>query len=341
VKKDLKELSGAELEALLGEFGQPRWRAEEIRRWIYSKGAPDFDSMTSLPLALRERLAGEFVLFAPAVSGRERAGDGTVKLCLSLQDEAPCETVLIAGEGRFTQCLSSQSGCPLGCTFCQTGRLGLRRSLTASEIADQWLTARRELGEEERITNLVYMGMGESLLNYDALRESVEIFTAPWGADISPRRITVSTAGIVPGIDRMGKEMPPVNLAVSLNAPEDDLRDRLMPVNRKYPLADLIASLQRYPAGRKPLTIEYVLLGGTNDSPAMARKLAKLLRGLRCKVNLIPFNPHSGLPFSPPEERAIQRFQDILKRSGYTAPVRRSKGAEVAAACGQLGTDQR
>ena len=341
MKKDLKELSGAELEALLGELGQPGWRAEEIRRWIYSKGAPGFDSMTSLPLALRERLAGEFVLFAPAVSGRERAGDGTVKLCLSLQDEAPCETVLIAGEGRFTQCLSSQSGCPLGCTFCQTGRLGLRRSLTASEIADQWLTARRELGEEERITNLVYMGMGESLLNYDALRESVEIFTAPWGADISPRRITVSTAGIVPGIDRMGKEMPPVNLAVSLNAPDDDLRDRLMPVNRKYPLADLIASLRRYPAGRKPLPIEYVLLGGTNDSPAMARKLAKLLRGLRCKVNLIPFNPHSGLPFSPPEEKAIQHFQDILKRSGYTAPVRRSKGAEVAAACGQLGTDQR
>jgi 23S rRNA (adenine2503-C2)-methyltransferase len=341
VKKDLKKLSSPELELLLEGLGQPRWRVDEIRRWLYHGGTKEISAMTSLPGELRERLAADFRISLPAVTGREKAGDGTIKLCLELEDGAPCESVLIAGEGRFTQCLSSQSGCPLGCTFCQTGRMGLRRSLTASEIVDQWLVAAAEAGEEARISNLVYMGMGEPLLNYRALRESVEIFTADWGAGLSPSRITVSTAGIVPAIDRMGREMPSVNLAVSLNAPEDSLRDRLMPVNRTYPLAVLMDALRRYPERRRRLTIEYVLLGKTNDSPVMARKLARLLRGLRCKVNLIPFNPHSGLPFSAPSEEAIQRFQDVLKQAGYTAPVRRSKGAEVAAACGQLGVDQR
>jgi len=341
VKKDLKKLSSPELGQLLEGLGQPGWRVDEIRRWLYHGGTKEIGAMTSLPKELRERLAADFRIFTPAVTGREKAEDGTIKICLELEDGAPCESVLIAGEGRFTQCLSSQSGCPLGCAFCQTGKMGLRRSLTASEIVDQWLVAVAETGGESRVTNLVYMGMGEPLLNYEALRESVEIFTADWGAGLSPARITVSTAGIVPAIDRMGREMPSVNLAVSLNAPEDSLRDRLMPVNRKYPVAMLMKALRRYPEGRKRLTIEYVLLGGTNDSPAMAGKLAGLLRGLRCKVNLIPFNPHSGLPFSAPSEAAVQRFQDVLKRAGYTAPVRRSKGAEVAAACGQLGDDQR
>jgi 23S rRNA (adenine2503-C2)-methyltransferase len=341
VKKDLKGLSASELERVLGEMGQPRWRVDEIRRWLFRRGAKEFSSMSSLPRDLREKLEVRYTIFIPSIAGREKARDGTVKLCLSLEDGAECETVLIRGNNAFTQCLSSQSGCPLGCAFCQTGRMGFTRNLHPAEIVDQWLAARREAEDGEDITHLVYMGMGEPLLNFDALKDSVEIFTAPWGGSLSPSRITVSTAGIVPGIVRMGKELPAVNLAVSLNAPEDSLRNRLMPVNRKYPLADLVGCLRRYPESRRRLTIEYVLLGGTNDSPVHAKKLARLLRGLRCKVNLIPFNPHSGLPFFPPAEDAIQEFREILRKAGYAAPVRRSKGAEVAAACGQLGRGRR
>lgn len=341
MKKDLKKLSAAEMETLLGEFGEPRWRVDEIRRWIYARGATDIAAMTSLPLSLREQLAEEYEIASPSIDRSERSADGTEKLLLLFEGDAPCETVLIPGEGRLTQCLSTQSGCPLACVFCHTGRGGLKRNLAASEIADQWLTARRRLEEGKKVTNLVLMGMGEPLLNFEAVRESVEIFTASWGGAMSPSRITVSTAGIVPGIERMAEEFPPVNLAVSLNAPDDELRSRLMPINRKYPLADLMRALRRYPLGRRRLTFEYVLLGGVNDSTATARALATLLRGLRCKVNLIPFNAHSGLPFRPPAEGDLERFAQILRRAGYAAPVRRSKGAEIAAACGQLGGDQR
>jgi 23S rRNA (adenine2503-C2)-methyltransferase len=341
VKKDLKKLSAEELEGLLAGFGEPHWRVDEIRRWIYARGATDIAAMTSLPLSLREQLAEEHEIFFPAVDRSERSADGTEKLLLLFDNSSPCETVLIPGEGRLTQCLSTQSGCPLACVFCHTGRLGLKRNLDAAEIADQWLTARRRLEEGEKVTNLVFMGMGEPLLNFEAVRLSIEIFTAPWGGAMSPSRITVSTAGIVPGIERMAREFPPVNLAVSLNAPDDELRSRLMPINRKYPLADLMGALRRYPPGRRKLTFEYVLLGGVNDSPSTARALATLLRGLRCKVNLIPFNAHSGLPFRAPDEGDLERFAQILRRAGYAAPVRRSKGAEIAAACGQLGGDQR
>jgi len=293
--------------------------------------------MTSLPKELRESLDREYRIFFPGIVDSTRGGDGTEKLLLLLEDGVSVETVVMPEGGRFTQCLSSQSGCALACAFCRTGTIGFVRNLGASEIADQWLMARERLPEGSGIGNLVYMGMGEPLLNFEALRGSLEIFTSPWGGGLSPGRITVSTAGVIPGIERMVKELPPVKLAVSLNAADDELRSRLMPINRKYPIDDLVETLRRLPRSRQRTTIEYVLLGGTNDSPAAARALARLLRGVRCKINLIPFNAHSGLPFSPPTEESIEQFRYILVRAGYAAPVRRSKGSDIAAACGQLG----
>jgi 23S rRNA (adenine2503-C2)-methyltransferase len=335
--RDLRNLSETELAGFLDRQGEPRWRLGEIRRWLYRKGVSSCSDMTSLPRRLRQALTEEFGIFKPSVRSAAASVDGTVKIVLELADGSPCETVLIPEPGHRTQCLSSQSGCPLGCRFCQTGRLGLVRNLTAAEIVDQWLVGREVAEETKPVRNLVFMGMGEPLLNYDSLRSAVSILTADWGGNFAPGRITVSTAGIVPAVERMGRDMPGVNLAVSLNAAGDELRSRLMPVNRKYPLGSLLKALRDFPRTRKPLTVEYVLLGGVNDSANDARQLARLLRGLRCKVNLIPFNPHSGLPFLAPDEKNVNAFSAVLRKAGYSAPVRRSKGADIAAACGQLG----
>jgi 23S rRNA (adenine2503-C2)-methyltransferase len=340
MKEDIKKIGRAGLESILSSRGEAVWRVEEIFRWIYLRGVRSFGEMTSLPKELRTALAGEYEIREPEVAEKLQSADGTEKLLLRLDDGAAAETVIMPGRTHFTQCLSSQSGCALACSFCHTGKMGFARNLTGSEIVDQWLSARRLLGEGDRIGNLVYMGMGEPLLNFDALRESIEIFTAPWGGVISPSRINVSTAGVIPGIERLGRELPAVNLAVSLNASEDSLRSRLMPINRRYPLADLMAALRDYPVGRRRITIEYVLLGEVNDSPKAADRLVGLLHGLHCKVNLIPFNPHSGLPFAAPSEESIKGFHETLKKAGFAAPVRRSKGADIAAACGQLGGDR-
>ncbi len=341
MKEDLKNLRREALEVLLSFTGDAPWRVDEILRWIYRRGARSFEEMTSLPKTLRDALEGEYRLFLPDIVDSARAGDGTEKLLLLLEDGVYVETVVMPEGRRFTQCLSSQSGCALACAFCRTGKIGFARNLAASEIADQWLMARDRIPGDTAIGNLVYMGMGEPLLNFEALRDSLEIFTSPWGGGLSPGRITVSTAGVIPGIERMVKELPPVKLAVSLNAADDELRSRLMPINRKYPIDALVETLRRLPRGRRRTTIEYVLLGGTNDSAEAARALARLLRGVRCKINLIPFNAHSGLPFSPPSEESIEQFRYILVRAGYAAPVRRSKGSDIAAACGQLGAGRR
>jgi 23S rRNA (adenine2503-C2)-methyltransferase len=334
---DLKKISRDELVALLAEIGEPAWQADEVRRFIFAKGAASIAALTTLPKRARESLAGRCTIVTPEIADRRTGADGTIKLLLRFGDGAACETVLMPRGDRITQCLSSQAGCPLGCVFCRTGELGLTRGLHWSEIVDQWLAARRELPRPARITNLVFMGMGEPLLNREALAEAVRFLTAADGGGIPRSRVTISTAGIVPGIDWLGAELPRVKLAVSLNAPEDTLRSRLMPVNRKYPLRDLVKALRRYPAGRQPITIEYVLLGGVNDTPALARALARLLQGVPCKINLIPFNPHSGLPYAAPSEAAVLAFQEQLKAAGYTAIIRRSQGAEIGAACGQLG----
>jgi 23S rRNA (adenine2503-C2)-methyltransferase len=334
---DLKLLTRDELAARLGEIGQPSWQADAVRRFLFVKGARSIDALTSLPKPARAALAAQCTIGAPEVTDRRVGADGTIKLLLRFPDGAACETVLMPHGERLTQCLSSQSGCPLGCVFCRTGELGLTRSLHWSEIVDQWLAARRELPQGAAVTNLVFMGMGEPLLNREALLEAVRFLTAADGGGISAARVTISTAGIVPGIDWLGSALPRVKLAVSLNAPEDALRSRLMPVNRKYPLRELIAALRRYPTGRRPVTVEYVLLGGVNDTPVLADTLARLLRGVHAKVNLIPFNPHSGLPYAAPAPAAVLAFQKRLQAAGLTALVRQSQGAEIGAACGQLG----
>jgi 23S rRNA (adenine2503-C2)-methyltransferase len=337
MKYDLKKLTRDDLVAALAAIGQPAWQADEIRKRLFQKGVREIAQLTSLPKDARQRLAEEYTIFNPAVVDRLQAADGTTKLLLRLDDGAEIETVVMPQGDRLTQCLSSQVGCPLGCAFCRTGQLGLRRNLLADEIIDQWHAARRDLPPGREITNLVFMGMGEPLLNREAVAEAIGFFTAPEGAALAAARITVSTAGIVPGIAWLAEALPRVKLAVSLNAPEDALRTSLMPVNRKHPLKDLVAALRRYPTGRHPVTIEYVLLGGVNDARGMAEKLARLLRGLKCRVNLIPFNPHSGLPYPAPTEKAVLAFQKELRAEGYTAIIRKSQGAEIGAACGQLG----
>jgi 23S rRNA (adenine2503-C2)-methyltransferase len=336
-RPDLKRLTRDELAGLLAELGQPAWQADEVRRFLFAKGAGSIAALTSLPKAAREALAQRCVIGAPEVAARLVAPDGTTKLLLRFPGGDVCETVLMPQGARLTQCLSSQSGCPLACAFCRTGGLGFTRNLHWSEIVDQWLAARREQPEGRRVTNLVFMGMGEPLLNREALAEAVRFLVSPEGGGISAARVTVSTAGIVPGIDWLGAELPQVKLAVSLNAPDDELRSRLMPVNRTHPLCELIAALRRYPTGRRPITIEYVLLGGVNDTVTHAAHLVRLLRGVHCKVNLIPFNPHSGLPFAAPAPGAVSAFQQRLQAGRLTAIVRRSQGAEIGAACGQLG----
>ena len=336
---DLKRLTREELAALLAELGQPAWQAGEVRRFLFAKGVTDPAALTTLPKPVRAVLAARCTIGAPEVADRREAPDGTVKLLLRFPDGAACETVLMPEPARVTQCLSSQSGCPLACAFCRTGGLGLARSLHWSEIVDQWLAGRRAQPRGRRVTNLVFMGMGEPLLNRAALEEAVRFLISPEGGGIAAGKVTISTAGIVPGIDWLGATLPQVKLAVSLNAPDDELRSRLMPVNRKYPLSELVAALRRYPTGRRPITIEYVLLGGVNDAPRLADALARLLRRVHCKVNLIPFNPHSGLPYAAPSAAAVQAFQRRLRAAGLTVLVRQSQGAEIGAACGQLGGD--
>jgi 23S rRNA (adenine2503-C2)-methyltransferase len=338
VKTDLRKLSREQLVVLLEGLGQPAWQADEVRRFLFARGVTEVARLTTLPKAVREELARSHAIFVPEIADRREAPDGTVKLLLRFEDGATAETVLMPQGERLTQCLSTQSGCPLACAFCRTGGLGFTRNLHAAEIVGQWLAARDALPAGRRVTNLVFMGMGEPLLNREALAEAVGFFTDPRGAAIAAGRVTVSTAGIAPGIAWLAERLPKVKLAVSLNAPDDALRSRLMPVNRTHPLRELLAVLRRHPATRHPITIEYVLLGGVNDAPEQARRLAGLLRGVRCKVNLIPFNPHSGLPFAAPGEGAVLAFQEELRRGRVRATVRRSQGAEIGAACGQLGT---
>ncbi len=334
---DLKRLTRDELAGCLAAIGQPAWQADEVRRFLFVKGVSDIKALTTLPKPARAALAQHCAILTPEVAERRAGADGTTKLLLRYHDGAACETVLMPAGGRLTQCLSSQAGCPLGCVFCRTGELGLTRSLHWSEIVDQWHAARRALPAGAAVTNLVFMGMGEPLLNREALAEAVRFLTSSAGGGIAASRVTISTAGIVPGIDWLGAELPRVKLAVSLNAPEDALRSRLMPVNRKYPLSELVAALRRYPTGRRPITIEYVLLGGVNDTPILADALARLLRRVHCKINLIPFNPHSGLPYTAPSAAAVLAFQKRLRSAGFTVLVRQSQGAEIGAACGQLG----
>lgn len=337
---DLRALDMAETVALARALGQPRYRGEQIWRWVHGAGARSFDEMSNLPRALRAELAERATLGTLDVDAVQTSRDGTRKLRLRTRDGRAIETVLIPDGDKLTQCISSQVGCALDCQFCATAKLGLARHLDPGEIVDQVYRARAILAEVEpgrRVTNLVYMGMGEPLHNYDNVLKSLRMLTHELGANLSQRRITVSTVGLVPGIEKLGREDVRPNLAVSLNASCDQVRDQIMPVNRKYDIARLLDAIRAYPLERRRrVTFEYVLLAGVNDTMEDAARLARLLRGIPCKVNLIPWNPHPEAPYQRPTPGAIEAFQNEVKRLGLPAYLRTPRGDDIDAACGQL-----
>lgn len=327
-------LSRDELAARLAGVVDRPFRARQIYDAIHRRGVTEFDAMTELARPLREELARGFSLALPTVSERRASGDGTTKFLLRLDDGASIEAVDIPEATRRTLCISSQAGCGLACAFCVTGFWGAGRNLTAAEIVGQVMLVRR-LQQLPPALNLVFMGMGEPLLNLGAVEAAIDRLSET----ISPRRITVSTAGVVPGIDAMARWERRPNLAVSLHAPDDARRDEIMPINKSYPLAELLAALARFPLEpRRRITIEYILLAGFNDRPSDAAALARLLGKLPVKINLIPFNPDPvlGERFARPADAAIERFREALAARHFTATVRRTRGDDVGAACGQL-----
>jgi 23S rRNA (adenine2503-C2)-methyltransferase len=336
VLRDIRDLALIELEELVIAASERSFRAKQIANWLWRRDAEAFDEMHELPLALRQFLKQNFKIGPLPITHLARAADGTRKLLIRLADGEKIESVIIPTEGRVTLCISSQAGCAMGCTFCATALMGLHRNLGAAEILGQVIAARRQLGPDEALTNYVFMGMGEPLANYPRLSRSLDTMTAEWGVGISPRRITVSTVGLVPMMERLLTDFQ-VNLAVSLHATTDELRDKIAPINKRYPLAELIGACRALPMQRRRrIMFEYVMLDGVNDSAEDARRLSKLLAPLRAKVNLIFFNPFGGSSFRPSPRARVEDFQAILHRGNLTATIRESRGQDIAAACGQL-----
>lgn len=338
---NLLDLSLAELEAFfIEELKEPRFRAAQVWQWMWQKGARDFASMTNLSKALREKLSGRAEVRRPEVADVRESRDGTIKFLLRLSDGKLIETVLIpsARRERYTQCLSTQVGCPMACTFCNTGFMGFERNLSQAEILGQVLVGRAHLeaGGLGPLSNLVFMGMGEPLLNLDWLLKSLSTLNSDTGLNLSWRRTTVSSVGLPGGLEILGRSglaLP----AISLHAPTQELRAKIMPKAAQVPLPELLEALRRYPMKpRERITFEYLLLKGVNDSPAQARQLHKLLCTLRCKVNLIAYNPTEGMPYEAPDPEAVLAFEQVLRDKGLTATIRRSMGTDIKAACGQL-----
>jgi 23S rRNA (adenine2503-C2)-methyltransferase len=359
--KNLAEQLPHEWEAVLKAWGEPRYRALQVFRWIQQRGVSDPARMSDLPARLRERLVREGLAPLAAAAETHVSEDGTRKVVVSFSDQQLIETVLIprgsvapddiyalqdddeeqldAPDAQLTQCVSSQVGCAMGCVFCASGIAGLKRNLSAAEIVSQVQLARTSLIDEAaRLSGLVFMGMGEPLHNYDALVRAIVLISHPEGVGMSLRRMTVSTSGLVPEIDRLARDFGgQVQLAVSVHAADSDTRSRLMPINKKYPLPELISAIRRYPIPRRRrLTVEYTLVRGMNDSHAAAERLAKLLKGLRAKVNLIPMNGVADTTLSAPEDPTVDAFQRTLRDAGIDTFLRRRKGDDIAAACGQL-----
>ena len=337
---DLRSMTLEDAEAFAVTQGWPRFRGEQVWRWVHDKGARSFDEMTNLSPKTREDMAVVATIGCLTVAEVQTSKDGTQKLRLVTRDGASIESVLIPMGEHVTQCISSQVGCAVDCQFCATAKLGLKRNLDAGEIVDQVYLGRRLLAEthpEMRLSNIVYMGMGEPLHYYDNLIKSLKILTNDKGAKLAQRRITVSTSGLVPKLEKLGNETVRPNLAVSLNAPNDAVRDAIMPINRKWNIGKLLAALKAYPLEqRRRITFEYVLLAGVNDSLADASQLARLLRGFKCKLNIIPYNPHPEAEYARPSAAAIEAFQNECKRLGMSTYLRIPKGDDIDAACGQL-----
>jgi 23S rRNA (adenine2503-C2)-methyltransferase len=348
----LYDLSRPELEALLAGWGEPRYRAGQVWRWLYRRLPAGIAEMSDLPRPLRERLEAETVLgrLEPALDVASRDGS-THKLLFRLPDGQTIESVLMrygeiegaAGVARRTACISSQAGCGMGCVFCATGQMGLLRNLTAGEIVEQVLWFQRQLvAADERLTNIVLMGMGEPLANYGPTLEAIRRLIDPEAFAFGQRRITLSTVGLVPGIERFTAEGLQVNLAVSLHAATDELRNRLVPINRRYPLDRLIAACRAYVAQtHRRLTFEWALIAGVNDDPAQARALAARVKGLLCHVNVIPVNPTRGYAGSPSDRRRVAAFSAVLEEAGIPVTVRVRRGIDIDAGCGQLATEHK
>jgi 23S rRNA (adenine2503-C2)-methyltransferase len=336
---DLRSLTPAELSARLAAAGAPAYRGEQAFRWLHGQGVESTDEMTNVPKEAREALAAAVPLRPLTTDVVQEARDGTRKLRFRTVDGRAIESVLIPDDDeerdKLTLCVSSQVGCAMDCGFCATATLGYGRNLTAGEIVEQVYRATKLAGR--RPTNLVFMGMGEPMHNLDNVTRALGLLQHPWGLNFSPRRITVSTVGLVPGIEKLGQLSPAPNLAISLNATTDEVRDRIMPVNRKWPIAKLLEAARRFPlAHGRRVTYEYVLLAGVNDSDADADRLVRLLRGMPCKVNLIPWNPFQGPQFERPSAERIRTFQERLRAAHMAVYIRTPRGDDIDAACGQL-----
>ena len=336
-------LTRAQLQEHLSAVGKESYRAQQVFQWLYQKRVSSFGEMSNLSKALRQHLEEHFVIPRMDLVQQQRSDeDGSVKFLFRVADGRTIETVLIPAKDRLTQCVSSQVGCAMACQFCNTGDMGLMRNLQTHEIVDQVLEAARVLGGDvarefgRSLSNVVFMGMGEPFHNLDAVIDAVDILMDDFAFGLSQRKITVSTSGLVPQIDEFGRRSP-ANLAISLNATTDEIRTEIMPVNKRWPLAELLAACRRYPLkGRRRITFEYVVLGDLNDTLDDARRISKLLNGIPSKVNLIPYNPHPASPYKRPQLERVYAMQKLLLDQGMNATVRISKGQDILAACGQL-----
>ena len=333
--KRIRDYSPKKLENFIVDLGEKPYRARQVCKWLYQKDAVSFDEMTDLSVETRDKIKSIFEI-GPSLKiiDEQKSTDGTIKYLFELSDSNRIESVIIPEKKRNTLCISSQVGCALGCRFCLTGTVGKIRNLDTSEIVDQYLFISSRLSTP--ITNIVFMGMGEPLDNIEKVVDTIEILTDKNSIGMSPRRITVSTSGLVPGIKELGKRIS-VNLSISLNASNDKTRNEVMPINKKYPIKKLIDTAVKYPLpGRKILTFEYVLLKGVNDSRENAHEVVGLLRGINCKINLIPFNEAYPLPYKTPDMENVYEFQKILENARINAKIRKSRGRDILGACGQL-----
>ncbi len=336
-RADLAGLELHELEAALADRGREPFHARQLYRWIHRRGVTDIERMTDLSRPLRQQLAEDFDLTTPRVVGDDLSVDGTRKFLLELSDKRRIEAVFIPDTPAMTFCISTQVGCAMACGFCLTGRMGLVRNLTASEIVGQVRVLAPATDLLERPFNIVLMGMGEPLHNYDNTMKALRMLHSEHGLAVSPRRVTLSTVGIVPGLERLAHEPLMPNLAVSLHATTEEQRTALVPPNRKYPLADILDACRRFPLKKRSrITFEYVLLDRVNDTPEDARRLVKLLSGIKAKLNLIPLNPAPGIPYERPSDERVDRFAQILADRHITVSIRKSRGRDIRAACGQL-----
>jgi 23S rRNA (adenine2503-C2)-methyltransferase len=339
-RHDIGEFELAELEQAIAGLGYPRFHARQLFQWMYKRALTDFGEMTDLGRDLRSSLASHFRVGTPEIIRRDRSDDGTTKFLLQLEDGQLIESVYIPDTPANTFCLSTQVGCAMRCGFCLTGKMGIVRNLTAGEIVGQVRVLARELGLLDARFNIVLMGMGEPLHNYDATMKALRILADEHGFAVNPRRVTLSTVGVLPALERLATEPLMPNLAISLHATTEDQRDMLVPINRKYGLAELLDACRRFPIKRRArITFEYVMLKDVNDTDQDAHRLVRLLAGIKAKVNLLPLNEAAGIPFERPSDARVNRFAQILAERGVVVSVRKSRGRDIRAACGQLITE--